>query len=141
MNLFDLLFLVAAIVLAIIGAVIGSRWGFMGGAGFAAVGFFTPIIFSQIIVWIDEIRFSCTSAGKLRSQAEREFERLEGIRPKKSWRVRPQRAKDGSLIITLFFGDTRPPRRAFYRCPAGSSTPIRIAEDEAGLFIKIHPMR
>lgn len=141
MNLFELLFFVAAIVLAVVGAVFGSRWGFLGGAGFAIAGLLTPFVFSQIIIWIDEIRFSSTSAGKLRSKAEKEFEKIEGIRPLKSWRVRPHKSKDGSLIITLFFGNSKPPRRAFYRCLTDSDTPSRISEEEAGKFIKIYPMR
>ena len=141
MTLIELFFFVTAIVLAVNGAVFGSRWGFMGGAGLAIAGLFAPFIVSQIIIWIDEIRFSFTYAGNVRSQAEKEFKETEGIRPLKSWRVRPRRSRDGSIIVTLFYGDTIPPKRAFYRCADELHTLHRISEDQASQFIKIFPMR
>lgn len=141
MNLIELLFLVAALVLAAAGASFGSQWGFFGGAGFAIIGFLLPFSVSQLWIWFDEDRFSRTRPGILRDKAESILCTAEGLKLRKSWRGRPQKAKDGSLIFTIFYGDTRPPLRAFFRVKKDSDIPKRISDMEASSFIKIHPMK
>ena len=141
MNLFELLYLVAAIGCSVIGAAIFGHHGAAAGIAGALGGFAAPFLIGQIICWIDDIRFSRTREGRRRSIAEDIFDRTFEERRISSWRARPKKGRDGSTIVTIYYGRTRPPRREFFRFDGDSMAPEQISGDEARAFIDVPLMR
>ena len=141
MNLFELLFFIATILSAIFGATYLSQFGIAASVGGGIAGLAVPFILGQVVCWIDDIRFSRTREGRRRALAEAEFDKQYEERRISSWRCRPRKGKDGSSIVTIYYGNTRPPRRAFFRFADESMTPKEITGDEARNYIDVAPMQ
>ena len=141
MNLIELLFLIAAIVCAIFGATFLSQFGVAAGIGGGVAGLTAPFVLSQIVCWIDDFRFSRTREGRRRTIAEAEFDQNHEERRIPSWRGRPVKGKDGSYIVTIYYGNTKPPRRAFFRFSGDSMESEEISGDEARNYIDVPLMR
>ncbi len=141
MNLFELLFFIAAIICAICGATSLSQFGIAAAVGGAVAGLTAPFVLGQVVCWIDDIRFSRTREGRRRSIAEAEFDRQHDEKRISSFRARPRKGKDGSFVVTIYYGNTRPPRRAFFRFTGDSMTPVEITGDEARSYIDVPSMR
>lgn len=140
MNLFELLFFIAAIICAIFGATYFGQFGVVAAIGGGVAGLAAPFILSQVVCWIDEVRFSRTREGRRRAIAEAEFDKEFEEKRISSWRARPHKGNDGSFIVTIFYGNTRRPRRAFFRFAGDSMTPEVITGDEAQNYIDVPPM-
>lgn len=141
MNIFELFFFVLAIVCAVTGAIYGKHWGITASIAGAFVGLLTPFVLSQLVVMIDEIRYSKTGQGRRRAIAESHFDKTTREKRIKSWRARPQKAFDGSTIVTIFYGQSKPPRRAFYRFASDSEEPQFLQGDEILKYIQPSKMR
>ena len=141
MNIFELFFFVLAIVFAVSGAIYGKHWGIAASIAGAFAGLLTPFVLSQLVVMIDEIRYSKTEQGRRRAIAESLFDKSNKEKRNKSWRVRPQHGFDGSTIVTIFYGQSKPPRRAFYRFSSDSEEPQPLHGDEILKYIKPSNMR
>lgn len=141
MNLFELLFFIAAIVCAIFGATYFSQFGVAAGIGGGIAGIAAPFILGQVVCWIDDLLFSRTREGRRRTIAEAEFDKKYEEKRISSWRGRPLKGKDGSFIVTIYYGNTRPPLRAFFRFANESMTPQEITGEEASKYIDVQLMR
>ncbi|MGB6220799.1 hypothetical protein [Haloferula sp.] len=141
MNLFELLFFIAAIICAIFGATYLSQFGVAAAVGGGVAGLTAPFLLGQVVCWIDDIRFSRTREGRRRSIAEAEFDRQHDEKRISSFRARPRRGKDGSFVVTIYYGNTRPPLRSFYRFSGDSMTPEEITGVEAQNYIDVPQMR
>ena len=75
------------------------------------------------------------------SIAEAEFDQTYEGKRISSCRGRPLKGKDGSFIVTIYHGNTKPPRRAFFRFADDSMTPQEIIGDEARHYIDVPLMR
>ena len=140
MNLLELLFYFASIILASFGAFYFWEFGVAASIGGRAAGLIIPLILCQGVLWIDEILFLQTREGRRRKNAETEFDKRRHDRIS-SWQTRPQKGKDGSFIVTTYYGKIITPRRAFYRFVDNSMIPEEITGDEAKNFIKVPLMR
>jgi hypothetical protein len=140
MNLIELIFVILSIMCAITGARYFSDWGLSAGVAGAFAGLLVPLLFSQLLGWVADFRYSKTTRGRQRVIAEREFDRTSDEKRIKSMRYRPELGNDSSTIVTIYYGKTRPPRRAFYRFPYNSMEATRISDEEASGYIEIRPM-
>ncbi len=141
MNLFELVFFISAIVCAVFGAIHFGQFGLVAGIGGGLVGLTVPFTLSQIVCWIDDYRFSRTREGQRRTLAEALFDEDHTEKWIASLRGRPLKGKDGSFILTICYGNTRPPRRAFYRFTGDSMVPEAISSEEAQEYIEVPHMR
>jgi hypothetical protein len=141
MNLIEFIFFAIALVLASSGAIYFSHYGLVPAILGGILGFITPFVLSQIVVWIDEIRYSRTTPGKNRKLAENIFDRNHPDRRRiTSWRCRPVKTKNGNFVYTIYYGKTRPPFRSFFKFSL-ESEPIEISEEEASTLIRVYPLR
>ena len=140
MNAIEMGCFIGAVTCAVIGGIIGNHWGKETAIGAGAIGLMTPFVLGKIIIAAAEARFARTTQGQRRLIAEAECDKIHGKR-RRAWRVRPEIAKDGSTIVTVFHGDMIPPLRAFYRFTGDSMHPNEINGDEASKYITVHTMR
>lgn len=140
MNLFELLFVFASIICAFCGAIFLGQFGIVAGIAGGVSGLALPYALGQIACLIDDFRFTLTKAGQRRSIAESEFDQKHPRERLSSRRARPEIGKDGSLIVTVYYGKTRPPLRTFFRFVDDSMVPEEITASEAREYIKVSPM-
>ncbi|MGB6222953.1 hypothetical protein [Haloferula sp.] len=141
MTLIELLFFIAAIVCAIIGANHFGQFGVPAGIAGGLVGLTIPFVLGRILAWFDDLRFSRTREGRRLRIAEVEFDKKHTEKRVRSWRRRPQAGKDGSIIVTIFYGGTIPPRRAFFRFSGDSMDPVELSGAEVQNYIDVPMMR
>ena len=133
MNLIELIFTVIAVVCAFIGA----RWGLLG----VIIGLVTPFIIAQLALFISGFWYSRTRQGKRQRIAESTFDATIKEKRLKSWSRRPRIGRDGSTIVTIFYGNTRPPKRAFYKFTGNSMEPLLVSPQDIGNIIHIPEMK
>lgn len=139
MNLFEVLYFGASIVFTVIGASVFSRFGIAAGIGGGVFGFFFPFLLGQVLIRIDEILFRLTPSGRRRRIAQLAFsENYNYHKIVNDWR-RPQKAKDGSLIVIVYYfvGNIIPTQRAFFRFTVDSMEPEEISVEEASKLINV----
>ena len=133
MNLIELIFAVIAVVCAFIGA----RWGLLG----VIIGLVTPFIIARLALFISGFWYSHTRQGRRQKIAESAFDATTKEKRLQSWSRRPRIGRDGSTIVTIFYGQTKPPKRAFYKFTGDSMEPLPVSPQDIGNIIQIPEMK